>query len=95
METVKELTDAEVIADRVYHKLLSAMQYPVFGIGNVPIPLVAKVLQKDQTWVRAGIEQGWLPIGYCTKGAGKRNFYVSPKMLWEVTGYVWNGEIDL
>lgn len=93
METVKELTDARVIAEEVYRKLKSEMQYPEFATGNPPIPFVAKILGKDATWVRQGIEKGWLPIGICTKtDKGVRNFYVSPKLLWELTGYIWKGE---
>lgn len=92
-ETVRELADARAIANEVYNKLLSSMQYPLFGIGSVPIDIVAKVFQKDPTWVREGIEKGWLPIGICTQVGGKRrNFYISPKKLWELTGYVWKGE---
>lgn len=31
--------------------------------GSVPVSVVAKVYGKDQSWVRAGIIAGWLPIG--------------------------------
>ena len=76
-----------------------------FGIGSVPVSIAAKVYGKDASWVRAGIVSGWLPIGKATRNGelvtdiekmnsryGRINFYISPKLLWEETGYVWKGE---
>lgn len=76
-----------------------------FRQGSVPVSTVAKVYGKDPTWVRAGIIAGWLPIGRATRKGelvtdveqmnskyGRINFYISPKKLYEETGYVWNGE---
>ena len=76
-----------------------------FPCGSVPVNIVAKVYGKDATWVRAGIIAGWLPIGKATRNGqlvteikemnsqyGRINFYISPKLLWEETGYLWNGE---
>lgn len=73
--------------------------------GSVPVRVAARVYQKDPAWVRAGIISGWLPIGIATrKGVqvtsidlidrkkGRINFYISPKLLYEETGYVWKGE---
>lgn len=93
-ETVQELHDAQQIADHVYRMLTSRMQYPEFGKGGVPVSVAAEVYGKDPAWVRQGIEDGWLPIGYWTvkTDSKKRNFYISPKKLWEDTGYIWQGE---
>lgn len=76
-----------------------------FPLGSVPVSVVAKVYGKEASWVRAGIIEGWLPIGYATrKGVkvtdlnevdcrkGRINFYISPKRLYEETGYIWKGE---
>jgi hypothetical protein len=76
-----------------------------FCRGSVPISVVAKVYGKDSNWVRAGIVSGWLPIGVATRNGkpvtdvsqigskyGRINFYVSPKKLYEDTGYLWRGE---
>lgn len=95
-ETVQELHDAQQIAEHVTRLLLSKTQYPIFGKGGVPISVAAEVYGKDATWIRQGIEDGWLPIGYMTKadGAKKRSFYISPKKLWEDTGYIWREEQD-
>ena len=76
-----------------------------FKDGSVPVAVVARVYGKDLTWVRAGIISGWLPIGKATRNGklvtkvedinsayGRINFYLSPKFLWEETGYMWKGE---
>ena len=73
--------------------------------GTVPVSVAAKVLGKEPTWVRAGIIAGWLPIGVATRKGekvtsvsemdiryGRINFYISPKLLYEFTGYIWKGE---
>lgn len=77
-----------------------------FSSGSVPVSVVARVYGKDASWVRAGIVSGWLPIGKATRGGklvtrvedmnskyGRINFYISPKLLWEETGYAWQGEV--
>ena len=75
-----------------------------FGrIGSVPVAIVAKVYGKDQSWVRAGLISGYLQIGFATRNGkrvtdikemdsryGKINYYISPKKLYEETGYMWN-----
>lgn len=76
-----------------------------FHSGSVPVAVAAKVYGKDATWVRTGIIAGWLPIGEATRNGeritdislistkhGRTNFYISPKALYEHTGYVWKGE---
>lgn len=76
-----------------------------FAEGSVPVCVAARVYGKDASWVRAGIIAGWLPIGKATRKGqivtsvneidsrkGRINFYISPKLLYEETGYVWRGE---
>lgn len=76
-----------------------------FITGSVPVSVAARVYGKDASWVRAGIIAGWLPIGKATRNGqlitkveeidsryGRINFYISPKKLWEDTGYLWRGE---
>lgn len=73
--------------------------------GSVPVAVAAKVYGKDASWVRAGIIAGWLPIGTATRNwkhisnvdemnskKGRINYYISPKHLYEETGYIWKGE---
>lgn len=77
----------------------------IFETGSVPVAVVAKVYGKDASWVRAGIISGYLPIGTATRKGkqitnvnemnskyGRINFYISPKKLYEETGYLWKGE---
>lgn len=73
--------------------------------GSVPVRVVAKVYGRDAGWIRAGIIRGWLPIGKATRAGrivtdlteidgrkGRINYYISPKLLFEETGYIWRGE---
>ena len=77
----------------------------IFTGGSVPVAVAARVYGKDASWVRAGIISGWLPIGHATRKGqqitkvedmnskyGRINFYISPKKLYEETGYLWKGE---
>lgn len=76
-----------------------------FPQGSVPVAVAARVYGKDALWVRAGIISGWLPIGKATRNGklvttieemdsryGRINFYISPKRLYEETGFLWKGE---
>ena len=80
------------------------MEYKFTG-GTVPVSVVAKVYGKEESWVRAGIISGWLPIGVATRkgekvtdikqaksSLGRINYYISPKLLYEHTGYLWHAE---
>lgn len=81
------------------------MEKAKLGNGSVPVSVAATVYGKDATWVRAGIIAGWLPIGEATRNGvkitdikqmdsryGRINYYISPKLLYEQTGYVWEGK---
>lgn len=67
---------------------------------SVPVAVAAKVYKKDACWIRAGLIAGWLPIGFATRNGkkvesvtemssrfGRINYYISPKLLFEQTGY--------
>lgn len=76
----------------------------IFPLGSVPVSVVARVYGKDASWVRQGLISGWLPIGKATRNGevvtksnensckGRINYYISPKRLWEETGYIWEGD---
>ena len=81
------------------------MEEVTFADGSVPVMVAARVFGKDASWVRAGIIAGWLPIGKATRNGqlvtniedmnskyGRINFYISPKLLGEETGFIWKGE---
>lgn len=63
-----------------------------FKEGGVPIHIAAKVYGKDPAWVRNGIKNGMLPIGVVTESAKRSNYYISPKLLYEHTGFVYGGD---
>ncbi len=71
---------------------------PEFDGRNIPVKEVARLMGKDQQFIRQGIIRGLLPIGVAFKkeisegkwGEKKESkqydFYISPKLLWEYTG---------
>ena len=76
-----------------------------FACGSVPVMVAAKVYGRDPSWVRAGIIAGWLPIGEATRNGvritdikqmdskyGRISYYISLKLLYEQTGYMWDGK---
>ena len=77
----------------------------IFSKGSVPVKIVAQIYGKNPEWVRLGIVSGYLPIGVATRNGkkitdiseltcknGRTNFYISPKRLYEETGYLWEGK---
>ena len=81
------------------------MKEIVFAEGKVPVAVAARIYGKSAEWVRAGIITGYCPIGYATRKGrtitiieemdsklGKISYYISPKKLYEETGYIWKGE---
>lgn len=77
----------------------------IFPNGSVPVSVAAKVYGKDPNWIRAGILNGWLNIGFATRGGkeikglsqqnskyGRISYYISPKLLYENTGFLWKGK---
>ena len=72
--------------------------------GSVPVAVAAKVYGKAESWIRAGIICGWLPIGNATRNGKlitsldevkpreRINYYISPVKLYKETGFEWKGE---
>lgn len=71
---------------------------------SVPVKVAARIYRKDASWVRAGIISGWLPIGVATRNGervrsvqdinsrkGRINYYISPKLLYDNTGFLYRG----
>jgi len=94
LESIQELREIADISERIA-RMVNSSQSPEFPSGGMTVKETAKVFGKDEYWVRQGIIDGWLPIGYAAqaKNGGERmNFYISPKKVWEITGYVWKGK---
>lgn len=76
-------------------------EVPEFDGKNIPVKEVAKLMGKDQQFIRQGIIKGILPIGIAfkktivdskwneEKESTQYDFYISPKLLWEYTGIIY------
>lgn len=77
---------------------------PEFDGKNIPVKEVAKLMGKDQQFIRQGIIRGLLPIGVAfkkticdktwneEKESSQYDFYISPKLLWEYTGIIYKSK---
>ena len=77
-------------------------EIPKFSGKNIPVKEVAKLMGKDQQFIRQGIIRGLLPIGTAfkktivdqkwneEKESTQYDFYISPKLLWEYTGIIYD-----
>ena len=62
-----------------------------FAKGGVPTKIAAEVFGKSEMWVRQMMNKGMLPIGIAMapEGSTKMSVYISPKLLYEYTGYIY------
>ena len=53
---------------------------------------IARIMKKDQQFVRQAMIKGILPIGvaFMKEGSKQYDYYISPKLFYEFTGYVYN-----
>ena len=56
---------------------------------NISVLQAAKIMGKEQQYIRQGMIQGILPIGTAFKREGSKqyDYYISPKLFYEFTGY--------
>ena len=68
-------------------------EVPEFDGKNISVTEAAKIMGKDQQFIRQGMIAGILPIGTVFKkeGSNQYDYYISPKMFWEYTGYAYKG----
>lgn len=66
-------------------------QVPQFTGENISVKVAAEIMKKDQQFIRQGMVQGILLIGtvYKKEGSSQYDYYISPKLFWEYTGYVY------
>lgn len=95
-EELKQTGFINELAELLSREISIKLDCPTFGVGKVPVHVAAKAFGKSKEWVMRGIADGWLPIGHIevSSNTGKRDPYISPKKLWEYTGYVWKGETE-
>ena len=60
-----------------------------FNGYNISVAQAAKIMGKDQQYIRQGIIQGIVPIGTAFKNQGSKqyDYYISPKLFYEFTGF--------
>lgn len=56
---------------------------------------MAKIMGKDQQFVRQAMIEGLLPIGvaFRKKGSSQYDFYISPKLLYDFTGFFFDDDL--
>ncbi|MFV0527727.1 MAG: hypothetical protein ACK5MN_03255 [Lachnospiraceae bacterium] len=70
----------------------------VFNGTAIPIAKVARIMSKSEQFVRVGLQRGLLPIGYayeCNDDKRGFGYYISPKLLYEVTGALVEGTYEI
>ena len=91
-EALERIRLSNEMAEQIARTLAGIVMIPEFSNKKLPVKVAAKVYGKSETWVRMGILEGWLPIGHATESENRINVYISPKKLWEDTGFIWKGE---
>ncbi len=73
------------------------IEIPEFTGENVPIDIAAKIMRKDRTYISQGLINGRLPFGRAFKkdNSTQYDYYISPKLFWEFTGYIYRGKEGL
>lgn len=94
-EELREMQLTNEQLEKIARTMASIVSVPEFSNEKIPTSLVAKIYGKSEAWVRNGIIDGYLPIGHGTRSENRRNVYISPKKLWEDTGYIWRGVVDM
>lgn len=79
-------------------------EVPEFDGKNIPVKEAARLMGKDQQFIRQGIIKGILPIGTAfkktivdskwntEKESTQYDFYISPRLFWEYTGIIYRSE---
>ena len=71
-----------------------SLEVPEFTGENVPVAVAARVMKKDQQFIRQGIILGFLEFGVAFKkdGSSQYDYYISPMKFWQETGFVYSGD---
>lgn len=100
---VKESAEVHEFAAEVARIISGIPQMPEFSNERITVEDVSKMTGIPVASVRAGIVYGWFPVGTAIrdnkpveKPSGDRITYIiTPRQLYEVTGYVWKGKAAL
>ena len=98
---MQEAKQAVVIPDQIQwavRVLVGVIKMPKFNGRHIPIYKAAAVMGKNQQAVREGLKRKILPIGDAIptgkdkKGRDTYTYYISPKLFWEYTGVLLDGQ---
>lgn len=60
---------------------------PISGVGTLTVSEAARLMGKNQQFVRIGLQRGILPFGYAINVNGKRfSYFISARKFTEYTG---------
>lgn len=99
LDYIKQLTETKELLSALAREL-SGTTVPEFSSEPLSVADTAKLIGIPESAVRAGILNGWLPIGKAlangkevtNQSRGKTCFVIFPRKVWEVTGHVWKGK---
>lgn len=60
--------------------------------GSLTVKEIAEFIGKTEVFVRAGLENGSLPIGSYDRKGKRANYFISPKRAYEWLGYIRHEE---
>ena len=100
---IKQNAELHQFAAEVARIISGIPSMPEFSAERLTVDDVSKMIGIPAASVRAGIVYGWLPIGTATRNnkvvksltGEKTSFFISPRKLYEETGYVWRGKAAL
>lgn len=66
---------------------------PELPACNIPVLHAARIMGKDQMFIREAMKRGILDLGLCYKkeNSNQYDFYISPLKLYLLTGYIYQG----
>lgn len=100
---VESLEEIRKIAG-IFERMSATVKEPEFPPGTIPISVAAVAIGKNPEWIRAGIINGWFPVGYATldgeqvksfrqvKPDRRLDYTIFPNKFWRETGFIWKGE---
>ena len=59
-----------------------------FSGEGIPVTEAARIMKKDQQFVRQAMIKGI--VAFMKEGSKQYDYYISPKLFYEFTGYVYN-----
>lgn len=68
----------------------------IFKSANVPVQTAARALGVDPQTIRVMIREGLVPWGQAVKlpGSSKLKYLISPLLLYQTTGFFYDGEAE-